>query len=56
MKDSYIKLISEVDSALSLVRAYWIDAKDAPEKNKWRVRIDELLDERIRLMRSRDAV
>lgn len=56
MQNEYLKLIAELDKTLSMVRSIWLDAKDAAEKTKWRVRIDELLDERLRLMKCRDAL
>ena len=55
MNNEYIKLIAELDKTLSMVRSLWMDAKTPDEKNKWRVRLDELLDERSRLMKARDA-
>lgn len=56
MQNEYVKLIKELDKTLSMVRALWLESKTPDEKAKWRVRIDELLDERLRLMKSRDAV
>jgi hypothetical protein len=55
MHNEYIKLIAQLDKTLSMVRSLWMDAKASDEKNKWRVRLDELLDERSRLMKARDA-
>lgn len=56
MHKEYVNLISELDKIIEGVRQLWIEAKEqSPDKNKWRVRIDELLDERMRLMRARDA-
>lgn len=55
MHSEYIKLIAELDKTLSMVRTLWMEAKPADEKAKWRVRLDELLDERSRLMKARDA-
>jgi len=54
MKQHYIKLIEEVDKTLSLVRVYWLDGRDEFEKSKWMKRINELLDERLKLMKLRD--
>lgn len=56
MQNEYLKLIAELDKTLSMVRSLWLDANDAAEKTKWRVRLDELLDERLRLMKCRDAL
>jgi hypothetical protein len=55
MEKEYIKLIGELDRVLSQIRTLWMDGKTPEEKNKWRVRLDELLDERLRLMACRDA-
>ncbi len=48
-------LIAEVDKVLSLVRGFWMDAKEPGEKTKYRVRLDELLDQRWALMQKRDG-
>ena len=56
MQNEYVKLIKELDKTLSMVRALLLESKTPEEKGKWRGRIDELLDERLRLMNSRDAV
>lgn len=55
MTNEYSKLIAELDKTLSTVRAFWMEARDEREKGKWRVRLDELLDERNRLMKARDT-
>jgi hypothetical protein len=55
MHNEYIKLIADLDKTLSMVRSLWLDAKATDEKNKWRVRLDEMLEERYRLMEARDA-
>lgn len=55
METEYIKLISELDGVLSGLRDLWMNAATDSDKTKWRVRIDEMLDERLRLMRCRDA-
>jgi primosomal protein N'' len=55
MKEEYIRLILEQDKVISAMRMLWGEAKDAAEKAKWRVQIDQALDERLRLMRCRDA-
>ena len=56
MQNEYVKLIKELDKTLSMVRALWMESKTPDERGKWRGRIDDLLDERMRLMKSRDAV
>ena len=56
MQNEYVKLIKELDKTLSMVRALLLESKTPDERVKWRGRIDELLDERLRLMKSRDDV
>ena len=48
-------LIAELDHILSIVRRYWLMAHGDEERIRWRVRLDQLLDERVRLMSRRDA-
>lgn len=55
MQNEYIKLIAELDKTIAMIRTYWMDARDNSEKKKWRIRLDELLDERFRLMQARDS-
>lgn len=55
MYNEYVKLIGELDKTLSMSRDLWTKARDNDEKRKWRIRLDELLDERTRLMKARDA-
>ena len=55
MEQEYIKLIGELDRVLSTLRDFWMNSKTPEEKTTWRIRIDESLDERLRLMRCRDA-
>ncbi len=53
---TYVSLITEVDKVLSLVRAFWMEARDDGEKRKHMNRLNELLDQRIALMAKRDGV
>ncbi len=55
MTQEYEKLIIEIDSILSMVRTLWIESRDDFEKRRNAKRLDELLDERLRLMKARDA-
>ena len=55
MEQEYTNLITELDHVLSSIRTMWMEAKTLEEKAKWHVRLDELLDERMRLMKARDA-
>jgi hypothetical protein len=55
LTDHYTTLLAELDKTLSLVRSFWIESRDEFEKRKNQKRLDELLDERLRLMRARDA-
>lgn len=52
---TYTSLIEEVDKTLTMVRDFWMNARDAEEKRRNRVRLDELLDQRFALMQKRDA-
>jgi len=56
MTNQYIKLIEELDKTISMTRTFWIDARTNEDKAKWYKRVDELLEERMRLMNLRDAV
>ncbi len=53
--DHYVTLIGELDKTIDLVRSFWIESRDDGEKRKNQKRIDDLLDERFRLMKARDA-
>jgi hypothetical protein len=55
MNNQYIKLIEELDKTISMTRTFWMDARTNEDKAKWYKRINELLDERFRLMGLRDA-
>lgn len=51
----HVKLIEEFDkTVLSSVRQLWMEARDPKEKEKWRLKLDSALDERVRLMAKRD--
>lgn len=54
MREEYVRLITEHDKTLSLLRGEWIAATDK-ERNKWMVKINSSLDERSRLMSLRDS-
>lgn len=48
-------LIAELDKSIDMLRTWWGEAKpDSKEKDSYRQRIDQMLDERIRLMKLRD--
>ena len=52
---THAETIAYFDSrVLSLLRELWLEAS-VNDKEKMRVRIDDALDERLRLMRLRDA-
>ena len=55
MRSEYIRLIAEVDSVPSTILGLWLDATTLAERERWRTRLDQLLDERLRLIRCRDA-
>ncbi len=54
MKEEYAKIIGELDISLKLVTGMWIEAR-TEDKRKINERINELLDERLRLMKIRDS-
>lgn len=55
MKEAYEKLIGDLDRTLKLGTLMWLAAKpeDKPPAQKT---IDDLLDERLRLMKIRDSL
>lgn len=53
-KESYTNLIVELDRVLSTLRGFWLEASGDTDKEKWRKRLDDSLDERLRLMKLRD--
>jgi hypothetical protein len=54
METNIIKKIAHLDKKLNLLRGGWIDA--LPEKKShWMKRINDGLDERLKLMKQRDA-
>ena len=55
MKAEYIQLITERDAILSTLRAFWVAARTPAERAPHMARINASLDERLRLMRLRDA-
>lgn len=56
MTSHYTTLIAELDKTLDMVRAFWLESRDDIEKGKNTKRLNELLDERLRLMKARDAI
>ncbi len=55
MKEHYKVCIENTDSCLSLLRSFWLEEKNLDLKTKWWEKIDSALDERLRLMKLRDA-
>lgn len=55
MFEEYVKLIANLDAALAISREYFMSAKCDEERTRWRGMINKQLDERLRLMRARDA-
>lgn len=55
MKAEYIRLIEEQDRVLATIRVFWMEAKTPAEIAKHRNRLDLVLDERLRVMKLRDA-
>ncbi len=56
MRSEYIKLIASVDKLLHEYRTLWLGSRGPQEGNKWMNKINEHLDERIGLMKCRDAL
>lgn len=57
MSEDIQELINQLDKhALSLAREQWTNARTFEDERKWRKRIDELLDERLVLMKKRDIL
>jgi hypothetical protein len=55
MNQEYVNLIKQLDGVLSTLHEFYMNSKTKEDKAKWRIRIDESLDERLRLMKCRDA-
>jgi hypothetical protein len=55
MEQEYIKLISDLDGVIGQVRPLWLNATRPEEKVKWMAKINELLDNRLKLMSAKDA-
>lgn len=53
MKHEYENLIQHLDGVLCVIRAEWINAR-FDKKAKWEQKINNALDERLRLMKQRD--
>ena len=57
MSNSPQELIDQLDKhALSLARTQLMEARTFEDERKWRKRLDELLDERLVLMKERDGL
>lgn len=55
MKEAYMKLIEDLDITIRLVSGIYVDARQE-DKRKLDERINQLLDERLRLMKIRDLL
>ena len=55
MANEYINLIAGLDKVISEFRTLWMESKISDDTLKWKVKLDDLLDERMRLMKARDA-
>jgi hypothetical protein len=54
-KDQILAQIKQVDEKLSILKESWADSK--PEKRtSWMIKINQVLDERLELMKMRDAI
>jgi hypothetical protein len=55
MKAEYIRLIAVQDCVLKHLRSALLDSRNRNERCDLKCKIDDVLDERIRLMKLRDA-
>jgi len=56
MKPDYVKLIAQLDIAITVARSRWLNsARDSVECILWYCRLNRLLEERYRLMKCRDS-
>jgi hypothetical protein len=55
IENPYTRLIAEFDRVLSMLRTLWLEAETPAVREKWRSRLDQSLDERLLLMRRREA-
>ncbi len=55
MVTQYADLIAQCDKALSLMRVFWMEARDDGEKRKYMTQINEMLDQRLGLMAAQKA-
>jgi len=51
----YVRLIAELDKVIAGKRTLLLNATTPDDRVKWKNGIDDSLDERIRLMKRRDA-
>lgn len=52
---NYLGTIAEFDeAAIGPIRQLWMTT-DGPDKARWATRLDELLDQRLKMMKARDA-
>jgi hypothetical protein len=51
---SYVNLIADFDQTIGIVRDLWLKARNHSEKAKTAQRLNDLLDERLRLEAARD--
>ena len=56
LRSEYVRLIEETDKVLSAKRGLWLTATTPEDRLKWKVGLNETLDERVRLMKCRDAL
>lgn len=54
MKEEYQQIIEEYDKTLSMLREEWMSEKDKSKALVWIEKINQFLDERLRLMKLRD--
>jgi hypothetical protein len=55
INEAYAGIISQLDDTLGNLRQWWGESKTEKERELWRIRIDQLLDERIKWTKKRDG-
>lgn len=55
VKPESIRMIVQLDGVLSLTRTLWIEARTREDRAKYYAHLNSLLDQRLVLMKARDA-
>ena len=55
LHNEYVGLITQLDGVIGQVRKLWMDERNSQEKKKHADKLNELLDQRVGMMKARDA-